>query len=99
MSIGSFFKSMLGGGPPAEPQADEAVEYKGFGIEAAPLNEGGKFRVAGYISGDLNGETKRIQFIRADECSNRDEAVELALLKAHQIIDQQGEKLLEQSHL
>ena len=99
MSIGSFFKSMLGGGSPAEPQADEPVDYNGFGIEAAPLNEGGKFRVAGFISGELNGESKRIQFIRADECSSRDEAVELALFKARQIIDQQGENLLEKTHL
>ena len=98
MALGKFFKSLLGGDPVTESQADP-VDYKGFTIEAAPINEGGKFRTAGYICGELNGEPKRIQFIRADQCNTSDEAVELAIFKGQQIIDQQGEKLLEKTHL
>ncbi len=98
MGLGKIFSSLFGGG--SEPEAaSDPVEYKGFTIEAAPIYEDGKYRTAGYIIGELNGETKRIQFIRADQCSSRDEAVELAVFKANQIIDQQGQSLLEKTHL
>ena len=98
MGIGNFFKSLFDGNSNGD-QLAEPVEYKGFTIEPAPINEDGKFRTAGYISGELNGETKRIQFIRADQCNNRDEAIDLAVFKAQQIIDQRGEKLLLETQL
>lgn len=98
MALGKLFSSLFGGSSAQESAADP-IEYKGFMIEAAPIYEDGKYRTAGYISGDLNGETKRIQFIRADQCNTRDEAIELAVFKANQIIDQQGQSLLEKTHL
>ena len=55
--------------------------------------------MAGFISGQLGGEIKRVQFIRADQCNTLDEAVEQAIAKGHIIIDQQGHSLLEKSHL
>ncbi len=98
MALGNFFKSLLGGDP-AEAPAAEPVEYKGFTIEAAPINEDGKYRVAGFISGELNGELKRVQFIRADQCNSLDEAVTQAIAKGHTIINEQGASLLEKTHL
>ena len=98
MAIGKFFKYLLGGAAQTT-ETSEPVEYKGFKIEALPLDEGGKYRTAGYISGDLDGENKRVQFIRADENTNRQLAVDHSFTKARQIIDEQGEKLLKKALL
>ncbi|MCP4390430.1 MAG: hypothetical protein GY802_19200, partial [Gammaproteobacteria bacterium] len=83
MALGKLFKSLLGGAVgTAQPEPSEAVDYKGFAIEAAPINEDGKYRTAGFISGEVDGESKRIQFIRADQNSDLQAAIEHSLLKA-----------------
>ena len=97
MALGNFFKSMLGGA--GTPPAAETVEYKGFSIEPAPLDEGGKYRTAGFISGEIDGEVKRVQFIRADQNAEWQAAVDHSVTKAQQIIDEQGSALLTKSHL
>lgn len=100
MGLGKFFKSLLGGATgSAQPKPSEPIDYKGFSIEAAPINEDGKYRTAGYISGELNGETKRIQFIRADQNVELQAAIDHSVAKAQQIIDEQGAKLLNKTHL
>ena len=100
MALGKFFKSLLGGAAgSAQPEPSEPIDYKGFSIEAAPINEDGKYRTAGYISGELNGEIKRIQFIRADQNSELQAAIDHSVTKAQQIIDEQGAKLLNKTHL
>jgi hypothetical protein len=100
MGIGKLFKSLLGGAVgDGQPEPSEAVDYKGFKIEAAPINEDGKFRTAGFISGDLDGETRRIRFIRADQNADLPTAVDHAISKGRQIIDEQGKALLNKSHL
>ena len=99
MALGKLFKSLLGGGAGAQAPASDPVDYKGFTIEAAPLNEDGKFRTAGFISGEIDGEVKRVQFIRADQHGDAQAAIDHALVKARQIIDEQGQGLLHKSHL
>lgn len=100
MSVGSFFKSLLIGSAGTEqPSPSEPVDYKGFSIEAAPINEDGKYRTAGYISGEINGEIKRLQFIRADQNSELQQAIDHSISKAQQIIDEQGQGLLNKTHL
>ena len=102
MGIGNFFKSILGGSSsPAKsnPATSEPLEYNGFTIEAAPIDEGGKYRTAGYISGEVEGEIKRVHFIRADENSDRQSAIDHSISKAKQIIDEQGSGLLLKTHL
>lgn len=96
MAIGNFFKFILGGKTQA---VSDPVVYKGFTIEAAPIDEDGKYRTAGYISGELDGEIKRIQFIRADQNASEQMAIDHSITKAQQIIDEQGEKLLLKSLL
>ena len=54
---------------------------------------------AGFISGEVNGEAKRVQFIRADQNSDLQAAIDHSLAKASQIIDEQGAGLLEKTHL
>jgi hypothetical protein len=100
MGLGKFFKSLLGDAiGNAQPEPSEPVTYKGFSIEAAPVNEDGKYRTAGYISGELDGETRRIRFIRADQNADITAAVNHAITKAQQIIDEQGDALLHKSQL
>lgn len=100
MAIGKFFKSLLGGAAGiSQPKPSEAVQYKGLSIEAAPINEDGKFRTAGFISGEVDGETKRLRFIRADQHGDLQSAIDHAVAKARQIIDEQGDALLKKTHL
>lgn len=101
MGLGTLLKSLFGGGggSDAPTTSAEPEEYKGFTIEAAPIKEGSQYRTAGYISGEYQGESKRIQYIRADNNADRDAAVEHSLAKGRQIIDEQGESLLTKAHL
>lgn len=100
MAIGNLFKSLFGGSSRGSGKsAAESIDYKGFTIEAAPIAEGSYFRTAGYIIGEVNGESKRIQFIRADQHSSEQAAIDHAIGKGQQIIDEQGAKLLERSIL
>jgi len=100
MSLGSFLKSLLvGSSDTGQVKPSEPVDYKGFVIEAAPINEDGKYRSAGFISGEVNGETKRIQFIRADQNADLQMAIDHSISKAQQIIDEQGVALLDKTHL
>lgn len=100
MALGKLFKSLFAGSAEAkqEPPADP-VEYNGFTIEAAPINEDGNYRIAGFISADKDGEQKRIQFIRADQIADRQAALDQSVAKARQIIDEQGRKLLDKVQL
>ena len=102
IAIGKFFNFLLGGeSKPSEPKElqCDAFDYNGFKIEPAPIVEGGKFRTAGYISGELDGETKRIQFIRADQNGDQQLAIDHSISKAKQIVDEQGQKLLSRQQL
>jgi hypothetical protein len=100
MSLGSFLKSLLiGSSDTGQVKPSEPTDYQGFAIEAAPINEDGKYRTAGYISGEVNGEAKRIQFIRADQNADLQMAIDHSISKAQQIIDEQGTALLDKTNL
>lgn len=97
MALGNLFKTLFGGdSKPSEPKElkCDAFDYNGFKIEPAPIVEDGKYRTAGYISGELDGEIKRIQFIRADQNGDQQLAIDHSTSKAKQIIDELGQKLL-----
>lgn len=101
MGLGRLLGKLVGGGggASAEPVAEEPVEYKGFMISAAPINEGGQFRTAGSISKLIDGEEKSVQFIRADNHSDRNSAVSHSERKAQQIVDEQGEAIFQREHV
>ena len=100
MGLGKFFKSLLGDAVgDGQPEPSEPIDYKGFSIEAAPINEDGKYRTAGFISGELDGETRRVQFVRADQNADLGSAINHAVTKAQQIIDEQGKALLKKDRL
>lgn len=95
----SFWKKLFGGGSGGESGEAagpvQSAEHKGYRIEARPYRESGQFQVAGVIiKGD--GEARREhKFIRADRFPTVDEAADFALVKARQIIDQQGDRLFD----
>ena len=92
----SFWKSLFGGGKsvsdaPAGPV--RTVEHEGYLIEAAPFKDGDQFLVAGMISKEIDGERKAHKFIRADRCPGMDDAAEMTVRKAKQIIEQSGDRM------
>jgi hypothetical protein len=100
MALGSFLKSLfVGKTGTGQTEPSEPIDYKEFAIEAAPINEDGKYRTAGYISGEVDGESRRIQFIRADQNADLQLAIDHSISKARQIIDEQGTSLLDKTHL
>ena len=90
----SFFKSLFGGGAPADKrQAAARAEHKGFLIEATPYLESGQYQLAGIISKDVAGTSKDYRFVRADRFATKEEAAARALDKGRQLVDEQGERL------
>lgn len=89
----SFLRKLFGGGgSPAAPAA-QSVEYKGFVITPTPFAEGGQHQTCGLIAKEIDGVRKEYRFIRADKHTSRDEAVDFAVMKGKQIIDEQGERI------
>ena len=94
----SFWKSLFGGGgnKQARPTAPaRTAEHNGYRIEAMPYPEEGQFQVSGVISKEVDGVVKRHKFVRADRFPTLDDAAEFSIVKAKQIIEQQGEKLFD----
>lgn len=94
----SIWKSLFGGGKsasdvPAGPVRSE--DYEGYRIEAAPFRDGDQFLVAGTISKEIDGERKEHKFIRADRCPSIDDAAEMTVRKAKQIIEQSGDRMFQ----
>ena len=92
----SFFKSLFGAGKsapsvPAGPVRSQ--EHEGYLIEATPLRDGDQFLVAGTISKEVGGERKVHKFIRADRCPGVDDAAEMTVRKAKQMIEQSGDRM------
>jgi len=71
----------------------EPVAYKDITIIPAPLAEGGQYKTAGSITQMIDGIEKKTEFIRADNHSTQEAAVEHSIKKAKQIIDERGASL------
>lgn len=91
----SFWKKLFGGGDGAakEEPAGDPVEYKGFTIRPAPFMEEGQYQTCGFITKVIDGETKEHRLVRADRFASKEDAVEVTLRKARQVIDEQGERI------
>ncbi len=105
MALKKLFKSLFGGGDdagtagqPVKANPKENQQYKDFTISPTPISEGGQFRTAGTISKEQDGVVKTTQFIRADNHSSREAALEHAVTKAKQVIDERGDDLFQNSH-
>lgn len=91
----SFWKKLFGGGTVQEEAAADPVEHKGFLIRPTPFIEDGQHQTCGIITKEIDGATKEHRFIRADRFASRDDAVEVTLRKARQLIDEQGERIFQ----
>ncbi len=94
----SFLKKLFGLGSAGEPAAATPApsqEHNGFLIRATPYKEAGRFQLSGVITREIDGVVKEHSFIRADTFATMEDAVEMTFFKARQLIDQQGERILE----
>ena len=96
MGLGSFFSKIFGSSESGPSKtAAEPLEYKGYLIIAEPVNEGGQYRTSGRISKSIDGSVKETRFIRADNNSDLQSAIEHCQYKGKQIIDEQGDSMFE----
>lgn len=93
----SFLRRLFGGGAAADAPAKPArvAEHEGYVIRATPFQESGQWQTCGMISKDIGGELKEHRFIRADRFPSQEMAADHAIVKAKQIIDQQGDRLFD----
>ena len=89
----SVLKKLFSGSAQATVQESEPMQYEGFSVVATPRQVSGGWSTEGIISKQLDGESKSSSFIRADTCTSRDDAIQMAFSKARKIIDEQGDKL------
>lgn len=94
----SFLKNLFGRGasddsasPPAK--ALKEVEHKGFLVRATPFKQDGQFQTCGVVSKEIGGTAKEHRFVRADRFASVDDAVDIAIRKGIQLIDEQGDRL------
>ena len=92
--MSGFLSKLFGGGSKsgAQPAAETEV-YKGYVIEPRPKGGSGVYNVAGSIrkQGEANGPVHN--FIRADTFTTVEQAARFSIIKAKQIIDEQGERM------
>lgn len=79
---------------PDEPSA-EAVEYKGYRIRPAPYSSNGQYQTAGVIEKDTETGVREHRFVRAETHASKTDAEAFAIIKAKQIIDEQGERIFD----
>jgi hypothetical protein len=94
--MASFFSKLFDsneGQVDATPTQGDPVEYGGLTIRAAPIADGGQWRLAGVLIKQSNEGSLQRNFVRADVLANKEEAEELSVCKGKQIIDEQGENL------
>jgi len=90
----NLLKRLFGLGEKRSVQKSVAqIDYEGFHIITLPINEGGQYRVCATIAKEVNSEMKEHKLIRADVCSTQEEASDIALRKAQQLIDEKGERI------
>ena len=89
-----IFSRLSGGvaGPEAAAAAAE-VEYKGYLIRPASYKNNGQYQTSGTIRKETPEGVKEHKFIRADTYASLDDANAFAIMKAKQLIDQQGDRM------
>ncbi|MBW6391366.1 HlyU family transcriptional regulator [Billgrantia antri] len=97
-----MLKKLLGGlfgngeAKPGNAKAAEPVEYNGYQIVSEPAEQGGQFRVSGWIrKPDENGEMREHRFERSDLVPGREACDQLMVSKAQRYIDQIGDDMFQ----
>jgi len=91
--MSGFLSKLFGGKSDAPKAAAQSETYKGFVIEPRPKGSSGQYNVAGVIRKEGEPDGPAHEFIRADTFPNVEDAVRFSLVKAKQIIDQQGDRI------
>jgi hypothetical protein len=86
----SLLSRLFGGG---SGSGKEPELYKDFRIFPEPQQAQGGYRIAARIEKDVDGETGRHDLLRADICQSAEEAERFSIMKAKQVIDEQGEAI------
>ncbi|MFK7903094.1 MAG: HlyU family transcriptional regulator [Nitratireductor sp.] len=89
----SFLKKLFGGGSKEAAKAAATSEYKDYSIALTPIKEGSQYRICGVITKQVGETLKEHKLIRADTVGSVEEANEITLRKAKQMIDEQGDRL------
>ncbi|NIV75194.1 MAG: hypothetical protein GWN37_10245 [Gammaproteobacteria bacterium] len=93
MGLTSLFGKLTSGKKHAA--ATETVEYQGYLIRPTPQAEGSQYYTCGVISKTFPEGLREHRFIRADTHASFDAAAQHAVVKARQIIDEQGDRIFE----
>ena len=91
--ISGFFRGLFGGGTGGAAKEANATEYNGYTIRPAPRREAQGWLTVGIIAKQFPDGVKEHHFIRADTSSSWDDAVDLTVRKAKQIVDEQGDRM------
>ncbi|GAB4394327.1 MAG: HlyU family transcriptional regulator [Kiloniellaceae bacterium] len=96
--MGLLSKLFGGGGKDGGDSAGGAregneVDYNGFQITPAAQPQNSQWLTAGIIRKEIGGEVKEHRFLRADTHPSAEAANDFAVIKARQIIDEQGERI------
>ena len=89
----SLFSKLFGGGSGGRSTEPEPVDHKGFRITPTLIPEGNRFRLSARIDKEVGGETKTHTLVRADVLDDRETAERVAIDKAKQVIEEQGDRL------
>lgn len=89
--LGNLFSRWFGGA--SEPKVTATEDYHGFRLEALPRPDANGWRVAGRVVTMVDGERRECPFVRADTYPAQEDATEVSLRKARQLVDEQGERL------
>ncbi|NIC04256.1 HlyU family transcriptional regulator [Billgrantia bachuensis] len=87
---------LFGGGDtkPGNAKAAEPVEYNGYQIVSEPAEQGGQYRVSGWIrKSGADGEILEHRFERSDLVPGREACDQLMVSKAQRYIDQAGDDM------
>ena len=90
--IKEFFIRLMNRRPSATKPA-QSVEYQGFIIIPTPRQTDSGWLTSGTITKMIDNQLHTKKFIRADMLMTYDDAVEFSILKAHKIINEQGDQL------
>lgn len=94
ISLKGLFARLTGsGGPAREEPAAEGIPYKDYVIRPAPFADGGQYQTAGIIEKEIDGIRREQRFVRAEKHLGKTDAADFAVMKAKQIIDEQGDRL------
>lgn len=90
-----WLSKIFGSSDNKEPKKGPSAEHKGLIITAMPSSRGAQFQTAGEIRPSDPADERVHRFIRADVHPSYEQACEHALSKGKQIINEQGEQVLD----